>query len=68
MKEVRNKLDASYKTIVSRINALIIVNGETAYCDFVTELNICIESYKLNLAQRQGRNDKTTDTDQTTNK
>ena len=67
MKELRNKLDALYKSMVTRINALIIVNGKTTYSDFVTELNIEIESWKMLVAQRMGRNEKTSNADSDTN-
>jgi len=39
MKTVRVEVDAAYRAITKRINALIIVNGETAYAEFVKELN-----------------------------
>jgi len=67
MKETRTNVDATYKAMVTRINALIIVNGDTAYSSFVNELNARIDTYALILAQRQGRNAKTTKTDSTTN-
>lgn len=60
MKQVRIQADAAYHAITSRINALIIVNGETAYIGFVNELNKRIESYSNLLAQRKGRNAKVT--------
>lgn len=63
MKEVRLKTDAAYTTITERINALMIVNGETAYKEFVNELNQRIEQYNLVLAQRKGRNAKKEDDD-----
>ena len=56
MKQVRFELDAAYRTITKRINALIIVNGEADYKVFVEELNQRIERYKDNLAIRAGKN------------
>ncbi|MFZ4548865.1 MAG: DUF6261 family protein, partial [Bacteroidales bacterium] len=58
MKEVRLQLDEAYHAIVNRINALIVVNGETAYSNFVNELNQRVESYSKLVAQRRGRNSK----------
>ena len=55
MKEVRVQLDIAYTAIINRINALIIVNGETAYSNFVNELNQRVESYSKLVAQRRGR-------------
>jgi len=61
MKEVRTEIDATFRTITERINALIIVNGEATYAEFVNELNQRIENYQNLLAQRQGRNAKKDD-------
>lgn len=59
LKEARLETDKAYRAIVKRINALIEVNGEEAYADFVNEVNQRIESYNMVLAQRHGRNAKT---------
>jgi len=59
MKNARLSVDASYKGIVTRINALIIVNGNMMYRDFVNELNIRVDAFNTILAQRKGRNAKT---------
>ncbi len=45
MKSVRKEIDKAYKAIVKRINALIIVNGEADYTDFVNKLNLRIDYY-----------------------
>lgn len=58
MKQVRTEVDAAYKAIVERINALIIVNGAGTYAAFVNELNQRIDNFNLVLAQREGRNAK----------
>ena len=58
MKDVRTAIDSIYSTIVKRINALIIVNGETHYTNFVKELNLRIQNYNHLIAQRKGRNAK----------
>ena len=45
MKNVRKEIDKAYKAIAKRINALIIVNGEATYTDFVNKLNLRIDYY-----------------------
>lgn len=62
MKEVRKESDATYHTIIEKINALMIVNGEAPYLDFVNKLNLRIDSYANNLALRNGKGKKPTDT------
>lgn len=58
MKQVRIQVDAAYNVMVNRINALIIVNGEAHYKDFVLKLNELLNKTKNTLAQRKGRNAK----------
>lgn len=55
MKEVRIDVDEAYRAMVDKINALIIVNGEAPYVDFVKKLNLRIEAYTNNLAIYKGR-------------
>lgn len=55
MKTCRAATDLVYYVIVERINALIIVNGEEAYREFVNKLNTFIDKYANTIAQRQGR-------------
>jgi hypothetical protein len=55
MKQVRTDIDKVYLTIVKRINALIIVNGETEFIPFVNKLNLVIKTYANNLALRKGK-------------
>ncbi|MBN2788111.1 MAG: hypothetical protein JXQ69_07300, partial [Paludibacteraceae bacterium] len=55
-KEARIQLDAIYKTLIERINALAIVNGDTNYKGFMLELNQVISRFQDLLAQRQGWN------------
>lgn len=52
MKKVRIETDALYKEMVNRINAQILLNGDTNYIDFVIALNQRIENVKLVLAKR----------------
>jgi hypothetical protein len=63
LKMARQETDKTYKAIVKRINALIEVNGDTAYAGFVTAVNERIENYQHVLAQRQGRNAKDNESD-----
>ncbi|MDR1602542.1 MAG: DUF6261 family protein [Tannerella sp.] len=54
-KDVRRETDEAYKKIVLVINALIVMEGETAYAPFVTELNGLIKHYNDLYAQHLGR-------------
>jgi len=63
LKEARQNTDTAYRAIVKRINALIEVNGDTAYAGFVAALNERIENFQRILAQRQGRNAKANESD-----
>jgi hypothetical protein len=56
MKDVRNETDEAYKKIVLVVNALIVMEGETAYAPFVTEQNVLIKHYSDLIAQHLGRN------------
>jgi hypothetical protein len=59
MKEVRIDVDQAYRTMINKINALIIVNGEAPYVDFVSKLNQRIELYTNNLAIYKGKKSTT---------
>jgi hypothetical protein len=58
MKDVRVKIDAAYRDIVKRINALMVVEGEVAYAPFVSKLNLRIDSYNASIAKRAALNAK----------
>jgi len=62
MKQERLKTDGIYRQITERLNALIIVEGETAYLPFVNELNQRIEGYDNTIDIRRGKSKKSTDT------
>jgi hypothetical protein len=66
MKVVRTAIDKVCRTILDRIDAVILLDEETDFSSFVNELNARIDRASLVLAQRQGRNskgdDKTTPT------
>ncbi|MDR1984628.1 MAG: DUF6261 family protein [Prevotellaceae bacterium] len=55
MIDVRAQTMDVYRKITDRIEALILVNGATAYASFVDELNAFIKRYNDIVAQRQGR-------------
>lgn len=56
MKDTRKAADDAYRTITTRIDALIVVNGPEAYSDFVEQLNLRVDRYNEKIAQRRGRN------------
>jgi len=58
MKSVRTGIDTTYRTIVEKVNAQVIVNGETNYKTFILELNQRIEKCNTLMNQRKGRNGK----------
>jgi hypothetical protein len=58
MHEVRKETDQAYKSVVERVNAGIIVEGEGDYVAFVQEVNTLIKEYNDILAQQQGRRAK----------
>lgn len=58
MKTAREEVDDAYRAVTERIGALIIVNGEEAYADFVNDLNERIERYNNAVSRRYGRNEK----------
>ena len=53
--DVRRETDEAYRNIVLVINALIVMDGETEYAPFVTELNELIKHYSDLTAQHRGR-------------
>jgi hypothetical protein len=54
VREVRQNLDETYKAMVKRINALILVNGPEMFTEYVNELNVLITNTKALVAQRYG--------------
>lgn len=68
MKQVRVAIDAAYRGIAEKLDALMLINGSSKYLSFVNELNTRVDKYKLIIAQRKGRNAKATQkSDSTTN-
>ncbi|OJU55022.1 MAG: hypothetical protein BGN96_12650 [Bacteroidales bacterium 45-6] len=54
VKEARNAIDKTYRQLVERVEALIVVEGEAAFAEFVRKLNLIVDKYSLTLAQRKG--------------
>lgn len=52
VKDTRLAADTSYKSLVQRVNALVIVNGETAYGDFIDRLNVMISEAQAMISGR----------------
>ena len=53
-KETRAEVDTVVRQIMERIEALIVVEGETNYAEFVRRLNLIFEKYANTIAQRKG--------------
>ena len=58
MRTVRLEIDAVYRTITNRLDALMLINSSAAYEPFVRELNARVDRYNDIIAQRKGRNAK----------
>jgi hypothetical protein len=58
MKAARSAVDKAFRAILDQVEALVLVNGISAYEQFVRELNVVIERYKNILAQEKGRRPK----------
>lgn len=55
MKEIRSEIDEIYRSIVTRIQALLIITPSPELETFVKELNVRIGKYNHNIALRKGR-------------
>lgn len=58
-KQRRQECDEAYRTLVSAVNALVILNGETAYATFIDNVNVAIDESKAKLSARATRSAKT---------
>lgn len=58
MKSVRVEIDTIYRSIIERLDALMLINGAATYEPFVRELNARVDRYNDIFAQRKGRNAK----------
>ncbi|MDR2911113.1 MAG: DUF6261 family protein [Bacteroidales bacterium] len=54
LRQVRVQLDAAYRTITERIDALMLVEGGEFFEEFIRCLNTIIEKYRNTIAKRQG--------------
>lgn len=55
MVTVRVDVDAAYKSILDRLDALMLLNGASKYEAFVKELNERVNKYSKTLSMRRGR-------------
>jgi len=55
VKTARTACDEAYKTLVACVNALAILQGETAYATFIDNVNVIIDDAKSTLAARKTR-------------
>ena len=55
LKEVRLQIDAAYRTITERIDALVVVEGIAEYEEFIRYWNAVVAKYSAILAQRGGK-------------
>ena len=53
-KQVRAEVDVTVRKIFDRIEALIVVDGESDYAEFVRQINVRLEKYDNIIAQRAG--------------
>jgi ribosomal protein L30/L7E len=58
VRAARAEVDPAYNEMVKRVNALVVVNGEEAYAEFIDKVNYYIDYYKTTIAARKGRNGK----------
>lgn len=58
VKTARTACDEAYLTLVSYVNAMTAVSGETAYSDFIDNVNVVVDEAKATLAARDTRNTK----------
>lgn len=54
MKTIRIEVEAAYKKILKRIDALIEINGDENYKEFIAQLNIRVANYNNTVARREG--------------
>lgn len=52
--ELRLQTDAAYRTLVERINALVLLNGDEKYADLITRWNTRIDAYRNTISRRLG--------------
>lgn len=52
VKQARTEADLAYRTLVTRVNALALVNGEAEYAAFIDHVNVVIDQAHATLAAR----------------
>ena len=55
VRNARIAVDPAYQAIVNQINALVLVEGEANYAEFIDRVNYYINYYKTGIAARRGR-------------
>lgn len=58
VKQARIDADAAFRTLVERVNALALVNGEAPYATFIYHVNVIIRQTQAVLAARRTRGEK----------
>ena len=53
-KETRTEIDKIVRRIFERVEAMIVIEGERGFAEFVRRLNLLLDKYAKTLAQRQG--------------
>ena len=54
-KDTRPAFDAAYETLVERLNALALVNGEEKYVELFRWWNAMIDEYRMSISLRAGK-------------
>lgn len=52
--DARRIVDPIYNSMVDRINATVLLNGEAGFTEFISQMNLKIEHLKNTMAQQQG--------------
>lgn len=68
LRAARLKMDDAYKSFVTRLNALNVVQSDEAYDTFINEQNEQIDYYKQNVLKKSKTKKSTKETTSTTNK
>lgn len=58
VKQTRTDADAAFRTLVERVNALALINGDTDYAPFIDHVNVIIDQAEATLAGRSTRAEK----------
>lgn len=58
VKQTRTAADAAFRTLVERVNALALINGDADYAPFIDHVNVIIDQAEATLAGRSTRAEK----------